>query len=292
MEDVTPAQQALVSEPSTCRQGRGSHDALKQVEGPTGCIHESGESGSTDHVSRSSSLTEAAIDILNTTTSDPLAATASSSMSVGANEHPLSPDISLPSINRTSYFRSAILPGISPVSDVIFPEENEDKSDSDDVNKHSDAQSGIPAETVRRVSQPSLLQDEAAEKETSLTTTIRLPRTPHNLSVGALDEHLRSVLPNDLRGVVLAQELSRQLERTERELRDLRALQEARENSLIALLRETGSISESLINRTLVRAKVEAGETSCMQTSDNQSWKIQLPATGSAPSKPAARVSL
>lgn len=292
MVDVTPAQPAQVLDASS---SRFPHDALVQVEGATSRSHEGSKPGSMDGVGHCGTPDGVAPIVLDTTSCDPLAMAASPSMTVAATEHPLSPDVSLASNDRTSYFRAAILPGISPVSDVIFPEENEDTPDAEGLDKQADAQRSIAGLNARKASHPLKSQDEASGVETSLPASIRLPRAPHNLSAAAVDEHLRSALPSDLRGVLLAQELSRQLERAEIELRQLRSLQEARENSLIALLRETGSVSESLISRTLVRSNAEARETLGDKQSDNNGWKVTLSASNRdsvSERTPATRVSL
>lgn len=275
MISVTPAHAALVSGGSTNPDREDSNDALGQADVNTDYSHGSSTTGSTGIPSLSHSTGTLASNTSAATAaespSDPLAVASVNAMPGAVFEHPLSPNLS----NRTSYFHSAVLPGVSPVSNVIFPEnDDEDSSGVPDDGKPANAQNSI--QTDANVAANGI----PTAAHTLPSTTFRLPRAPHELSAEVVDERLRDVVSNDLRGVILAQELAKQLESTQRELEELKALQQARENGLISLLRESGQVSESLISRTLVRAKVEAGETSDSKRPGSCGWKVTLGSPG------------
>lgn len=291
MGDDTPAHVAQVSVESASLPSpdAGSHDALEEtdlrIRDNTGRSNDSGITGSTSTTSRSNSLCTDASDASVTTAAvspcDPLAAGAVGSMHMVLDEHPLSPSVSLGTSKRTSYFRTSVHPGISPVANVIFPEEDdEDTPGEDGVDRQLEAQARPSMEGPALAASPVNTDRTPSSSTSPLPTIFRLPHAPHRLSAKAVDERLREVVPNEIRGVILAQELAKQLEVVQRELDDLKELQTARENGLIALLKENGNVSESLISRTLVRAKAESGETRRIERSDRHGWKIVLSNVG------------
>lgn len=287
--DDSPAQPALVSVESagSAVSNDGGSDTLEadpssintSMTAPT-----TGSSSSLDTVSSNYTATT----VGTASPCDPLAAaTAITTIPMPVHEHPLSPDIShATTAARTSYFRSSILTGVSPVSNVIFPDEDEEDSidalGSSDVKRRVDAQSATILDSSTLATSPSTLDKTPSASSIALPTILRLPQPPHRLSAEVVDQRLREVSSSDLRGVELAQELSSQLEAARQELRELKTLQLAREEGLIALLRETGSVTESLISRTLVRAKAEAAEKvrTEEEVPDTHGWKITLGGPG------------
>lgn len=282
--DDSPARPALVSVESegSAVSNDGGSDALQadpssintSMTAPT-----TGSSSSLNTLSSNHSATTAG----TASPCDPLAAaTAVTTIPMPVHEHPLSPDIShATTAARTSYFRSNILTGVSPVSNVIFPDEDEDDThdalDLHDVQKRGDAKSATVLDSVTLATSASTLDKTPSASSIALPTILRLPQPPHRLSAEVVDQRLREVSSSDLRSVVLAQELSSQLEAARTELRELKTLQLAREEGLIALLRETGSVTESLISRTLVRARAEAAEkVKTEEAPDTHGWKFTL----------------
>lgn len=285
--DDSPAQPALV--PASSKESDVGHDndgdALRvdPAEASADSINKSttaaaaSRSSSTSSLSSSNSASTAAA----ASPCDPLAAvTAVKPIPMPVHEHPLSPDISLATASRTSYFRSSVLnSSISPVSNVIFPEEDEDDNgtpDVNDINKQGDAQMPPQAEGSLLVASPSNIDKTPSATNVALPTILRLPQPPHRLSPEVVDQRLREVSTSDLRGIELAQELSSQLETLRKQLTEFKKLQHAREQGLISLLRETGSVSESLISRTLVRANVEAAEALKSEETDTHGWKVSF----------------
>lgn len=275
----SPAQLALVADTQSGSSSvHDDGDAPKAATDPTGRTN---TTSSTVDTSRSNSLkilsSNASATTAGASPCDPLAAGPATSVPIPVYEHPLSPDVSLSSVNRSSYFRSAVLTGVSPVSNVIFPEDDEEETpDANDVNKQTVAQNGLQADHHTLSASPSAIDTTPLASIIPLPILLRLPQAPHHLSAEAVEERLREASSSDLRGIHLAQELSRQLETVQKELAELKTVQQAREQALNTLLREGGNVSDSLINRTLVRANVEGREASAVNEPGIHGWKITL----------------